>query len=168
MWLPCWSSSLLSFSVLIVLSHNMFFVLLIPITFSPWAGHYTLMCSFSPTEITSLWLLVDPEPAEKLFGCYCQSELAEWKGFFFMYVVKEREVQCLMDTSWMDVIYSSAICCADDVCNKTTEVPPQITKQLTAALQPLAHVRSVVSSCFRGLKSFSKANFFFYWLWCPL
>lgn len=48
------------------------------------AGHYTLiMCPFSPAKITPLSLWVDPEPAVKVFGCYCWRELGEWKGFVF-------------------------------------------------------------------------------------
>lgn len=51
-------------------------------------GHYTLiMCQFSPARITSLSLWVDPEPAVKVLGCYCQRELGEWKGFVCFFLV---------------------------------------------------------------------------------
>lgn len=61
-----------------------------------------------------------PWAHRKLFGCYCQRELAEWKRLLFMWGGKD--AQCLANTSWMDVIYSRASQCAKDECNKTTEV----------------------------------------------
>lgn len=48
------------------------------------------------------------------------------------YVGCEIQVQCLMDTSWKDVIYSRASCCANDEYTKTREVPLQTRKWLTA------------------------------------
>lgn len=120
-----------SFSLRIILT-CFFFILLIPMTISPCrALKYNNVLILSLAKITSLSLLVDPEPAVKVFGCYCQRELGEWKGFFFMSGAK-RGFECLTDTSWMDVIYSRESCCANDECNKTTEVPLKIRKRLTA------------------------------------
>lgn len=61
----------------------MLFILLMPITFAPPAVHYTLMCSFSLTRITSQSLLVDPEPAEKIISLLLSEGISRVKRASF-------------------------------------------------------------------------------------
>lgn len=56
-------------------------LLLIPITFTPRAEHYALMCSFSPNQnyfpITFWW---SPSRRRNYTAAIVGGELAEWKG----------------------------------------------------------------------------------------